>query len=195
MYFFQNERNTRLYFNGEIGNWARMPLAWEFTVPEVHVAIQAINEALPDWKNANEQLLVLRECDYDIADAIAFGEINFAPGSHGQGQGNSNMSAADMQRLADLQAQLASKCREVEALRREKEEESHTAKRELVRERTRVEGLTVRKERVAAEAQVRLPTSGPGGGVWAPSPQATARRGSRQVTRASARASRSIWIG
>jgi kinesin family protein C2/C3 len=32
---------------------------------------------IPRWKNVNEQLLTLRECNYDLQDAIIFAEINW----------------------------------------------------------------------------------------------------------------------
>jgi hypothetical protein len=36
-YLFENSRNTRLYFDESIGQWARMPLSWERNVPEIKV--------------------------------------------------------------------------------------------------------------------------------------------------------------
>ena len=34
-YLFENPRNTRLYFDESLNQWARMPLAWERNIPEV----------------------------------------------------------------------------------------------------------------------------------------------------------------
>ena len=146
-YLFENQRNTRLYYDDQSGQWARMPLQWEYNVPSITTAIQAMSEALPSWTNVNEQLLVLRECDYDVNDAIAFGDINFRHAGGG-------MSAADMTRLSQLEEQLAQKSRLLKELEQQKEEEKTTAVRQLTREKTRVEGLEVRRERANVEAQV-----------------------------------------
>ncbi len=39
--------------------------------------LDEIDSVLPRWRNVNEQLLVLRECNYDMEDAIVFAEINW----------------------------------------------------------------------------------------------------------------------
>ncbi len=79
-YLFENTRNTRLYFDETLGQWARMPLAWERNVDEVKQMLEEIDRMFPDWKNVKEQvgfslsrlidppqLLALRECNYDLA--------------------------------------------------------------------------------------------------------------------------------
>ncbi len=66
-YLFENNRNTRLYFDDSLGQWARMPLAWERNVTEVKGMLEEMDRAFPDWKNVNEQLLALRECNYDLS--------------------------------------------------------------------------------------------------------------------------------
>ena len=76
-FLFVNQRNTRLFFDETDGQWVRMPLSWERNIPEVQTMLGEIDASLPHWKNVNEQLLTLRECNYEVADAIAFGEINF----------------------------------------------------------------------------------------------------------------------
>lgn len=76
-YLFENARNTRLYFDEAVGQWARMPLSWERNVPEIKAMLDEIDGVLPLWRNVNEQLLVLRECNYDLEDAIVFAEINW----------------------------------------------------------------------------------------------------------------------
>eukprot|EP00041_Stephanoeca_diplocostata_P032194 m.1024900 g.1024900 ORF g.1024900 m.1024900 type:complete len:928 (+) comp24101_c0_seq4:175-2958(+) len=78
-FVFENTRNTRLFFDELEGKWVRMPLSWERNVEQVQTMLTEIDAVLPNWKNVNEQLLVLRECNYDVHDAIAFGEINFCP--------------------------------------------------------------------------------------------------------------------
>ena len=90
-YMFENNRNTRLYYDASEQDWNRMPLYWECNVPEVRQMLELIDQALPSWRNVNEQLLVLRECNYVVEvsasthtelslyeqDAILFAEINF----------------------------------------------------------------------------------------------------------------------
>jgi hypothetical protein len=39
--------------------------------------VRAFQE-FPTWKNANEQLMVLRECNYDLAQARTFAQINWS---------------------------------------------------------------------------------------------------------------------
>jgi len=87
-YIFSNERNTRLFFDDDEGAWVRMPLSWERNVEDVQAMLQEVHAALPDWGDVNEQLLVLRDCNYDVQDAIAFGEINY-------GFGTKKMDAAE----------------------------------------------------------------------------------------------------
>ena len=57
-YFFENSRNTRLYFDAVAQDWNRMPLFWERNVPEVREMLAALDEAIPNWKNVNEQACV-----------------------------------------------------------------------------------------------------------------------------------------
>eukprot|EP00042_Codosiga_hollandica_P036854 m.285581 g.285581 ORF g.285581 m.285581 type:complete len:1019 (+) comp54976_c1_seq2:150-3206(+) len=76
VYMYDNNRRTRLYYESDTQEWNRMPLSWERNMPSVQEMLQAIDDALPEWQNVNEQLLVLRECDYNVGDAILFGEIN-----------------------------------------------------------------------------------------------------------------------
>jgi len=76
-YMFENTRNTRIYYDDRVNNWARMPLAWERNVDEVKAMLQEIDVLLPRWKNVNEQMLAIRECNYDLQDTIIFAEINW----------------------------------------------------------------------------------------------------------------------
>lgn len=55
-YLFENQRNTRLYFDDTLGQWARMPMSWERNVEEVKVMLEELDRAFPDWKNVNEQV-------------------------------------------------------------------------------------------------------------------------------------------
>lgn len=90
-FLFENQRNTRLFFDEVDGQWVRMPLSWERNIPEVQTMLEEIDASLPHWKNVNEQLLALRECNYEVTDAIAFGEINF--GAYVGDKKDGNMSA------------------------------------------------------------------------------------------------------
>ena len=54
-----------------------MPLTWERSIPEVKALLAEIDSAFPQWNNVTEQLLVLRECNYSLQDALSFGEENF----------------------------------------------------------------------------------------------------------------------
>jgi len=76
-YLFSNERNTRLFFDDDSGTWVRMPLSWERNVDAVKAMLAEIDATLPAWKNVNEQLLVLRDCNYDVNESVSFAEINF----------------------------------------------------------------------------------------------------------------------
>jgi len=76
-YLFSNQRNTRLFFDDDSGTWVRMPLSWERNVEDVKAMLGEIDAALPSWKNVNEQLLVLRDCNYEVTEAVSFAEINF----------------------------------------------------------------------------------------------------------------------
>lgn len=97
-FLFENQRNTRLFFDDTDGQWVRMPLSWERNVPEVQTMLEEIDANLPHWKNVNEQLLTLRECNYEVTDAIAFGEINF--GYVADDKKNDGGLAANMTRTA-----------------------------------------------------------------------------------------------
>ena len=55
-YFFENTRNTRLYFDEVAQDWNRMPLFWECNVPEVRDMLTTIDRQIPHWKNLNEQV-------------------------------------------------------------------------------------------------------------------------------------------
>ena len=46
-----------------------MPLSWERNVDAVKAMLAEIDATLPAWKNVNEQLLVLRDCNYDVNEA------------------------------------------------------------------------------------------------------------------------------
>lgn len=76
-YLFENNRNSRLYFSEASEQWTRMPLTWERSIPEVKALLAEIDSAFPQWNNVTEQLLVLRECNYNLQDTLSFGEENF----------------------------------------------------------------------------------------------------------------------
>lgn len=175
-YFFENPRNTRLYFEESEGQWARMPLAWERNLPEVQQQLQELDAAFPLWKNVNEQLLTLRECNYDLPDAMVFAEINWSfkpaplpsqkqgrrPGTAAQGRrvGEQDdggvLSVAAAARINALETELVACRAENEELRRSAKEEQSEQMQTLTREKTKVETSLVRKERVAQDAQAKI---------------------------------------
>jgi hypothetical protein len=55
-YMLENTRRTRLYFESTSNEWNRMPLFWERNLPDVRQMLMAIDEALPEWQNVNEQV-------------------------------------------------------------------------------------------------------------------------------------------
>eukprot|EP00040_Diaphanoeca_grandis_P008863 m.46673 g.46673 ORF g.46673 m.46673 type:complete len:949 (+) comp20303_c0_seq1:475-3321(+) len=77
MFMFENSRKTRLVFNEDEGQWVRMEMELERDLPEIKNMLDKIQAAVPTWKNPNERLLALRDCNYDVAETIAFGQINF----------------------------------------------------------------------------------------------------------------------
>lgn len=168
-YLFENSRNTRLYFDETMGQWARMPLAWERNIPEVKSMLEELDGAFPKWKNVNEQLLALRECNYDLQDAIVFAEINWSfdaaskeglvrkkssENSKSDDVGTLSLSAA--RRIEELERALAAKEKEFEEYKLEHAESATVAVKQLTREKTKVENDAQRKERLAAEAQERV---------------------------------------
>eukprot|EP00048_Salpingoeca_helianthica_P013129 m.196078 g.196078 ORF g.196078 m.196078 type:complete len:932 (+) comp15460_c15_seq16:50-2845(+) len=172
-YFLENPRNSRLYFDEELGQWARMPLAWERNIPEVKRALEELDHAYPDWKNVNEQLLALRECNYDLADTLVFAEINWRfkakptkiartrPGTAAvQGAPDAKdlgtMSVAAATRIHELEQKLAAASSEADRLRRALEENADEQVQNLTREKTRVESTLMRREKTAHDAQAKL---------------------------------------
>jgi len=177
-YFFENARNTRLFFDENEGQWARMPLAWERNIPEVQALLQHLDSTFPSWKNVNEQLMTLRECNYDIGDAVVFAEINWSfkriaaasavsaqpprPGTAAQGRrvgerdDGGTLSVAAAARIHGLETELTAFRLEVQDLRRALTEQQSEQVHSLVREKTRVETSLVRKERMAQDAEAKI---------------------------------------
>lgn len=172
-YMFENTRNTRIYYDDKVNNWARMPLAWERNVDEVKAMLSEIDAILPRWKNVNEQMLTLRECNYDLQDAIIFAEINWGykpyekdePGRSklerqltrsGLVAGGDDeiedlgvLSNAAQSKIYNLQKQLASSERKVNQLERLLDEKNSKKVRSLQRQNTQLDGeLEIRDRRV-----------------------------------------------
>jgi kinesin family protein C2/C3 len=152
-YLFENTRNTRLYFDEELGNWARMPLDWEVNVGEVRVLLEEVQRALPAWKNVREQLLVLRECNYDAQEAIAFAEVDF--NMSGDTKSSKGMSLAEAKRIRELEQQVAEVQAKLSSLEEEREQQESLNRTEFTRQKTMVETKAKSKERAAADAQER----------------------------------------
>eukprot|EP00049_Salpingoeca_infusionum_P018096 m.355764 g.355764 ORF g.355764 m.355764 type:complete len:870 (+) comp17333_c0_seq1:119-2728(+) len=161
-YLFENTRNYRLYYNESGGRWERMPLEWEMDVPEVSELLKELDSAFPQWQNVSEQLLVLRECDYNLTEAMMFAQTNFASKWSDKAAGGSGASSATSlataKRIAELEKQVAERDAQLAVLREEQSEKATVAQRELVREKTRVEAATMRKAEAAQEAEERIET-------------------------------------
>lgn len=185
-YMFENTRNTRIYYDDRVNNWARMPLSWERNVKDVKAMLDEIDAILPRWKNVNEQMLTIRECNYDLQDAIIFAEINwgYKPGmdaSTGQGANtepqklqrqvtrsgllaNDDEPAEDLgvlskaasDKIYNLQRKLTAAEQRVQELEVEMSEKSTGAVRKLQRENTKIENDLGRENRRHAEQDAAL---------------------------------------
>jgi len=172
-YMFENTRNTRIYYDDKVNNWARMPLAWERNVTEVRAMLDEINALLPRWKNVNEQMLTLRECNYDLQDAIIFAEINwgYRPGDAsapsklqrqltrtGQLLGPDTeedlgvLSKAAAAKIYNLEQKLSAATERVAELEAAKQADEANTVRKLKRENTKLDQTLNRSERKAIES-------------------------------------------
>eukprot|EP00056_Hartaetosiga_gracilis_P005796 m.89061 g.89061 ORF g.89061 m.89061 type:complete len:952 (+) comp12283_c0_seq1:93-2948(+) len=77
LYLMESPRNTYLYMDTDSGEWHHLPLAWERSIPAVQQQLKELDRLFPEWHNINEQLLVLKECNYDINEAIVFADMNW----------------------------------------------------------------------------------------------------------------------
>lgn len=176
-YQFENTRNTRIYYDNRVNNWARMPLAWERNVDEVKVMLDELDALIPRWKNVNEQLLTLRECNYDLQDAIIFAEINWGYkvgdtsetakldrtvtragfGLGGEGEENLGvLSAAAARKIDSLTAKLTEAEKKINDLEKRNAEEEVSKLRSLKRENTKLDAGMMRNERKAEEADATI---------------------------------------
>ena len=172
-YMFENSRNTRIYYDDKVNNWARMPLSWERNVTEVRSQLDELNALLPRWKNVNEQMLTLRECNYDLQDTIIFAEINwgYRPGDAsapsklqrqltrtGQLLGPDTeedlgvLSKAAAAKIYDLEQKLGAATKRVAELEGKKAAEEVSTLRKLKRENTKLDQTLNRSERKATES-------------------------------------------
>eukprot|EP00041_Stephanoeca_diplocostata_P026043 m.694275 g.694275 ORF g.694275 m.694275 type:complete len:989 (+) comp22879_c0_seq1:253-3219(+) len=178
-YMFENTRNTRIYYDERVNNWARMPLAWERNVTEVKAMLDELDAILPRWKNVNEQMLTLRECNYDLQDAIIFAEINWGyrpyekegtsklerqltktglvlGGNEEEEEDLGVLSKAASAKIYHLQKQLAQANKRVIHLEQEKVERDSKKLRTLKRENTKLDATVEREERRAQDAEMAL---------------------------------------
>ena len=176
-YQFENTRNTRIYYDNRVNNWARMPLAWERNVDEVKVMLDELDALIPRWKNVNEQLLTLRECNYDLQDAIIFAEINWGYkvgdtsetakldrtvtragfGLGGEGEENLGvLSAAAARKIDSLTAKLTEAEKKINDLEKRNAEEEVSKLKSLKRENTKLDAGMMRNERKAEEADATI---------------------------------------
>ncbi|EGD81408.1 kinesin family member C3 [Salpingoeca rosetta] len=185
LYLMENTRNTYLYMDQESGEWHRIPLVWERCIPDVKRQLNELQKLFPEWTSINEQLLVLRECNYDLNEAIAFADINwnftgrsdlsqFSPAElirsgsivasarrgvrvrAREGGSSASLSAAAARRIDELEAIVAEQRHKLERLQADKVVEEDVAVRQLVREKTRVQTVADRRQREAMEAQEEL---------------------------------------
>jgi len=170
-YLFENTRNTRIYYDNRVSNWARMPLGWERNVKEVKVMLDELDALLPRWKNVNEQMLTLRECNYDLQDAIVFAEINwgYKPGTSSvqtklerqqtrAGFGDQAeedlgvLSKAAANKIHDLELKLSEAQKRIDVLEKDRADEAEVSTRRLKRENTKMGGALSRQDRRLEEA-------------------------------------------
>ena len=97
-YLLENTRNSRVYFDEGTGQWARMPLSWERSIPQVQSLLLEMDNALPQWGNVNEQLMGLRECNYNLDEAVEYGRTNFGYGNGEEGADHKKGKMSKMQR-------------------------------------------------------------------------------------------------
>lgn len=179
-YMFENNRNTRIYYDDRVNNWARMPLSWERNCKDVKAMLAELDAILPRWKNVNEQMLTIRECNYDLQDAIIFAEINwgYKPGVDGGEAANTEpqklqrqvtrsglltnydepeedlgpLSKAASDKLYNLQKRLTASEQRVQRLESELEEQATYKVKKLQRENTKIENDLGREQRRAEES-------------------------------------------
>jgi len=170
-YLFENTRNTRIYYDNRVSNWARMPLGWERNVKDVKVMLDELDALLPRWKNVNEQMLTLRECNYDLQDAIVFAEINwgYKPGATSvqtkleraqtrAGFGDEAeedlgvLSKAAANKIHGLELKLSEAQKRIDKLEKNREDEEEVSTRRLKRENTKMDGKLSRQDRRLEEA-------------------------------------------
>eukprot|EP00038_Savillea_parva_P020003 m.30168 g.30168 ORF g.30168 m.30168 type:complete len:961 (+) comp4673_c0_seq2:146-3028(+) len=172
-YMFENTRNTRIYYDDKVNNWARMPLSWERNVDEIKTMLTEIDAILPRWKNVNEQMLTLRECNYDLQDTIIFAEINWGykpyekddmsksklerqltrsglvAGGEDEVEDLGVLSHAAQSKLYTLQKDLTAAQNKVAQLERLLDEKNNKKVRSLQRQNTQLDGeLEIRDRRV-----------------------------------------------
>jgi len=54
---------------------------------QVKADLLEMSKCFPAWKNVNEMLLALRECNYDLQDTLVFVDINYNFGGEGGPEG------------------------------------------------------------------------------------------------------------
>ena len=89
------EGGRRTLWDEEGGCWIPMPVALEIYVPRVTAALAEMEKEMPQWRDAYQRVLALRECSYNVDRALEWKrqEQRFAPDGSGGGNAGS-MSAA-----------------------------------------------------------------------------------------------------
>ena len=69
-YFFEEKVNVHCFFDNSSGSWLKLPITWELRSSYVQDLIKRLQESIPEWDDELEILAVLRQCNYDIDEAI-----------------------------------------------------------------------------------------------------------------------------
>eukprot|EP00056_Hartaetosiga_gracilis_P008776 m.126183 g.126183 ORF g.126183 m.126183 type:complete len:869 (-) comp12989_c1_seq1:243-2849(-) len=150
MFMQMEERAVIYYYDSDTGQWMSMPHEWECQLQWVKENMEEFSAMCPQVTSIHDQLLLLHDSNYDVNTAVNLAEIN----NMGKGQNNESLDVA--QRVFELEKELAEKNNEINKLKEDRIESETSAKRQFVREKTRVEDAAQRKERLAQEAQERI---------------------------------------
>eukprot|EP01147_Barroeca_monosierra_P005052 gene5052-8759_t len=181
LYLMESTWNTYLYMDKATGEWHRIPLQWERSIPTVKRHLEELQRLFPEWTSVNEQLLVLHECNYDLNEAIAFADINwnftgradltqYSPAqllrsdsilssakkglrlSKKRRSIHGSIPAAAAHRIDELEAIVRQQCKQLAELQSHRAADEDVAVRQLVREKTKVQNEAARRQREAVEA-------------------------------------------
>lgn len=64
------QRHVNCVFDTSSGAWLKLPISWELQSPSIATVISQIQYTLPDWRDQNEILAMLRQCNYNVDETI-----------------------------------------------------------------------------------------------------------------------------